>query len=280
MTITPLNGGDAVITIQNIRLPIVEYRGHRVVTFAIIDQVHERPEGTAKRNFSDNRDRFRSGEDYFLIPKSEANGFRTFGIEVPNRGLTVLTEQGYLMVVKSLTDDLAWTVQRQLVNSYFRPQPFTVPQTRAEAMRLAADLEEQNGVLLLENKQQADTIASLESLFMTGETPTQFCKRLNGVNCSQVNSSLLRLGWIYNAATDENSKPRYRVASRVRDRYLTERPRKISAEGVDSFIKYDLILLLDGACRLHQLYLKGDLTMKSKWDGRHTLAKYDGGDAQ
>lgn len=151
-----------------------------------------------------------------------------------------------------------------------------LPENLPDALRFAADLAEEKAVLALENQQQAKTIASLESLFMTGETPTQFCKRLNGVNCSQVNSSLLRLGWIYNAATDENSKPRYRVSSRVRDRYLTERPRKISAEGVDSFIKYDLILLLDGARRLYQLYMKGDLAMKSKWDGQHTLAKYDG----
>lgn len=120
------------ITIHQTQLPVVEYRGQRVVTFAIIDQVHERPEGTAKRNFSDNRDRFRAGEDYYLIPKSEADGFRTFGIEVPNRGLTVLTEQGYLMVVKSLTDDLAWTVQRQLVNSYFRVAPMLAPTLPAD----------------------------------------------------------------------------------------------------------------------------------------------------
>jgi hypothetical protein len=157
---------------------------------------------------------------------------------------------------------------------------FTIPQTRAEAMRLAADLEEQNEVLALENLQQAKTIASLESLFMTGETPTQFCKRLNGVNCARVNSSLLALGWLYDAAPDENSKPRYRVASRVRDRYLTERPRKISSEGADPFIKYDLVLLLDGARRLHQLYMKGELAMKAKWDCKFTLAKYDGSATQ
>lgn len=156
----------------------------------------------------------------------------------------------------------------------------TLPEDLPGALRLAADLAEQKAALALENLQQAQTIASLESLFMTGETPTQFCKRLNGVNCSRVNSSLLALGWLWNAATEENSKPRYRVAGRVRDRYLTERPRKISSEGSDSFIKYDLILLIDGARRLHQLYMKGDLAMKSKWDGLYTQAKYNGSDAQ
>ena len=31
----------------------------------------------------------------------------------------LITEQGYLMLVKSFTDDLAWEVQRKLVSSYF-----------------------------------------------------------------------------------------------------------------------------------------------------------------
>ena len=275
MTIAPFNGGDAVVTIQNTRLPIVEYRGQRVVTFALIDQVHERPEGTAKRNFSDNRDRFRAGEDFFLIPKSEADGFRTFGIEVPNRGLTVLTEHGYLMVVKSLTDDLAWTVQRQLVNSYFRPQPFAVPQTRAEAMRLAADLEEQNELLALENQQQAAKIEILEQFFMAGETPFQFVKRLNGVNCSQISHALMEMGWVFNDA-DLESRPHYRVYSRTREkRWLTEKPRQIRGEGHTTFTRYDLVLLIDGAKKLHDLYLSQKLPMKKTWDGRFSYIKFN-----
>lgn len=157
-----------------------------------------------------------------------------------------------------------------------RAGSFQVPRTRAEALRLAADLEEQNAVLQLENQHQAETIASLESLFMAGETPTQFCKRLNGVNCSKVNSTLCQLGWLFNEQREEEGAPRYRVASRVRDKYLTERPRKIAPEGGDSFIKYDLQLLLAGAQRLHQLYMQQKLAMKATWDGRFTQAKYTG----
>lgn len=266
-----------LITIRNTELPIVEYRGQRVVTLAMIDQVHQRPDDTAGRNFREHRARLLEDSDYFVVSRSQNSEIRGLETDVPNRGLIVLGEQGYLMLVKSLTDDLAWDVQRQLVNRYFRPAPpVLLPQDLPGALRLAADLAEQKAVLALENQQQAQTIASLESLFMTGETPTQFCKRLNGVNCSRVNSSLLALGWLWDAATEEKSKPRYRVASRVRDRYLTERPRKISSEGSDPFIKYDLILLMDGARRLHQLYMKGELAMKSKWDGLYTQAKHNG----
>lgn len=115
------------ITIHQTQMPIVEYRGQRVVTLAMIDQVHERSDDTAGRNFREHRQRFIEGADYFLLSKSQNLEIQGLGAEVPNRGLIVLTEQGYLMIVKSLTDDLAWNVQRQLVNRYFRAEPKLAP---------------------------------------------------------------------------------------------------------------------------------------------------------
>ena len=110
-----------LVHIENTDISIKEYNGHRVVTFRDVDLVHNRPEGTARKRFSDNRRWFIEGEDYFKISPSV---FRTaFNEDMDKRqsnGITLLTEQGYLMLVKSFTDDLAWKVQRQLVNSYFR----------------------------------------------------------------------------------------------------------------------------------------------------------------
>lgn len=120
------------ITIHQTQLPIVEYRGQRVVTLAMIDQVHERPEGTAGRTFTAHRGRLIEGEDYFFADTSQKDVLRCFGIEVPNRGLTLLAEQGYLMLVKPFTDDLSWAVQRQLVNSYFRVAPALAPPLPAD----------------------------------------------------------------------------------------------------------------------------------------------------
>ncbi|EOF5316381.1 ORF6N domain-containing protein, partial [Salmonella enterica] len=39
------------VTINNKQLPEVEYRGQRVVTLKMIDEVHQRPEGTARKRF-------------------------------------------------------------------------------------------------------------------------------------------------------------------------------------------------------------------------------------
>lgn len=115
-----------VIKINNHDVSVKEYQGQRVVTFKDIDAVHGRPDGTARKRFSDNRKHFIEGQDFFFVtPQSLHNSKmsekRTSGIEGVNpRGTVFLTEQGYLMLVKSFTDDLAWKVQRQLVNSYFR----------------------------------------------------------------------------------------------------------------------------------------------------------------
>ena len=108
-----------LIKINNQQLPIKEYNGQRVVTFKEIDAVHKRTPGTAHRNFKANRNRFIEGVDYYKLQKDE---IRPFGINSPNGGI-IITESGYLMLAKSFNDDLAWQVQRELVNSYFRNKP-------------------------------------------------------------------------------------------------------------------------------------------------------------
>lgn len=106
-----------IVKINNNSIQIKEFKGQRVVTFKDIDIVHQRPEGTARRNFRENKHRFIEEVDYFIRNSYEAK--EEYKITAPN-GLVLITESGYLMLVKSFTDDLAWEVQRQLVNSYFR----------------------------------------------------------------------------------------------------------------------------------------------------------------
>lgn len=105
------------IVINNNTLQFKEHMGQRVVTFKEIDAVHDRNDGTAHRNFKANRNRFIEGVDFFRRNSSEAK--KEFGVTAPN-GLILITESGYLMLTKSFTDDFAWTVQRELVNNYFR----------------------------------------------------------------------------------------------------------------------------------------------------------------
>lgn len=125
----------APVKINDVALAPIDYRGLRVMTLAMMDAVHKRPDGTARRNFNENKARLIEGEDYFVRNSSEA---RELGYVAPN-GLALLTESGYSMLVKSFTDELAWDVQRQLVKSYFRQEdrPARRPVSRATQGLLA-----------------------------------------------------------------------------------------------------------------------------------------------
>lgn len=139
-----------IVTIGSSSLQTKEYRNLRVVTFKDVDTVHERAEGTAKKRFNDNRERFVEGEDYFKVKCSEVRPF--FGPTLPNgfnpkADVILLTESGYLMLVKSFTDDLAWKVQRQLVKSYFRakeaqPRPMNLMEMLALQVQINQELSD------------------------------------------------------------------------------------------------------------------------------------------
>lgn len=122
-----------LIKIGNQSISQKEINGMRVVTLADIDNVHERTRGTARRNFNSNKERLIEGEDYIVRNSYEAK--TEFNVIAPN-GLTLVTESGYLMLVKSFTDDLAWTVQRQLVSNYFRSSK---PMTALDQLRVASE---------------------------------------------------------------------------------------------------------------------------------------------
>lgn len=132
------------ITINGYELPVKDYNEQRVVTFKDIDLVHGRPEGTARRNFNTNREHFIEGEDFFTIGLTTDEIRTQFGAgKNAGKTMTLITESGYLMLVKSFTDDLAWSVQRQLVNSYFRLKKQAKISLDVEEMKTRIKLSDQ-----------------------------------------------------------------------------------------------------------------------------------------
>lgn len=109
-----------LIKINNKDLQVKQFKSQRVITFKDIDLVHGRPSGTARRNFNENKEHFIENEDYYFVKPKDVGTYEIRTSEINNSGTYLLTETGYLMLVKSLTDDLAWTVQRELVNNYFK----------------------------------------------------------------------------------------------------------------------------------------------------------------
>lgn len=99
------------------------YQRQPVLTFAQIDSLHVRPEGTSSAAFRRNRNRFIQGEDFYVIESESLDVWRrefpeAVGANAPS--LTLITESGYLMLTKPFGDDLSWQIQRQLVKLYFR----------------------------------------------------------------------------------------------------------------------------------------------------------------
>lgn len=100
----------------------IDYRGETVITFAMMDELHNRPDGTAGRNFRQHKGKMLLGRHYFEVMPSDSGSTNFVGPE--NGGnrkeVILLTERGYLLLVKSFRDDLAWSVQDVLVEHYFR----------------------------------------------------------------------------------------------------------------------------------------------------------------
>ena len=106
--------------VGDVPIVIKEWMGQRVVTATDIDKIHGRKRGVTLQNFKYNIEKFVVCKDYFKLASSEIQGLepRTNGYNYPH-GSYVFTKSGYLMLIKTLNDDKAWEIQRQLVNAYF-----------------------------------------------------------------------------------------------------------------------------------------------------------------
>lgn len=140
-----------LMTIQGVQVQRIEYHEQPVVTLRMVDRLHQRPMDTAKQAFKHHKERFIKDEDYFVVPWEEWSKFRGENYTPSEKSknhnqMIFLTKTGYLMVVKTFTDDRAWRVQRELVNTYFAarkmievqqqpPAPEQIDSARADGLR-------------------------------------------------------------------------------------------------------------------------------------------------
>ena len=112
-----------MVTVEGTEMQIREYDGQRVVTFDDICAVHKCERKRLTKHFERKRKHFLKDEDYYELTRKELNDLTSPNSKIignPMIKAYLFTESGYLMIIKCLDDDLAWKVQRQLVNSYFK----------------------------------------------------------------------------------------------------------------------------------------------------------------
>jgi len=121
-----------------------------------IADFHDKETWKVNRAINNNSKRFKDGVDIINLKKNDfaqhlvQRGFLSQPQVNASDSIYLLSERGYSKLLKVFEDDLSWEMYDRLLDNYYemeeRAKKFAldVPETRAEALRLAADLEEQN----------------------------------------------------------------------------------------------------------------------------------------
>lgn len=200
------------IVINNTSLQVIEYMGKRVVTLAQVDSVHGRPEGTAGRNFREHKHRLIEGDDYFVVSADEIRRNNPGAIPdaLRRNDVILLAEPGYLMLVKSFTDDLAWSVQRQLTNNYFRTRSQARELSKLEVLQQALESEQARI-----KAEEALALAAPKAEFVdryvqpgTGSMGVREVCKVLGAKLNEFTDFLLKRGLMYRTTPKSPLTPR------------------------------------------------------------------------
>ena len=184
-----------LVKINNNDVMVKEFQGQRIVTAWDIAKVHNKTVSEINQIFKNNRNKFILGEDYFLLTPIEfSESFKLIQDFIPNnvKEIPLFTESGYLMLVKTFTDDLSWKVQRELVKGYFIAKEMVRPLTPEEQLLAQAQLmvNMENRLNILEKNN-----ARLENNLRRTITNEYFTvigyANFRGINANTYNSSVI-----------------------------------------------------------------------------------------
>lgn len=184
-----------LVKINNNDVMVKEFQGQRVVTAWDIAKVHNREVREITQNFNYVKDKLLKDEDYFIVNKEKISESKILIQDfIPNnvKEIPLFTESGYLMLVKTFTDDLSWKVQRELVKGYFIAKEFVKPLTPAEQLLAQAQLmvNMENRLNILEKNN-----ARLENNLRRTITNEYFTvigyANFRGINANAYNSSVI-----------------------------------------------------------------------------------------
>lgn len=107
------------INIDARRLPVIEWEGKRVMTLAMIDKLHGKM-GSARNALARHKNRFNLNTDAYLLKGKKAlNALPEGTVDRKARHLWLVTETGYLLLIKMMRGERAWDVHQSIIAAYF-----------------------------------------------------------------------------------------------------------------------------------------------------------------
>lgn len=157
-----------VVKVGNEDISVVEWKGKRVITTALLAEVYGANEQQIQQNFNNHEDNFKEGKHYILLQGDELREFKRYfdnieealGVSKFAPKLYLWTERGANRHCKILDTDKAWEQFDNLEETYFKVKEFSqeIPKDYPSALRLAADeyekrllAEQKNEILQKEN---------------------------------------------------------------------------------------------------------------------------------
>lgn len=134
-------------------LVTVDFQDQRVLTTKQLADVYETTPLAITQNFNNHRSHFVEGKHYYFLKGADLRDFKNYidNIYVVDRRapqLYLWTERGANRHCKILDTDKAWEQFDNLEDTYFHVKQmksqYMIPKTFAEALRLAADIQEEN----------------------------------------------------------------------------------------------------------------------------------------
>jgi hypothetical protein len=156
-----------LVHIGNTQVEQIVYKETPVVTLKMVDQLHERLEGSARKSFNRHKKELTEGEDYFQVPYREwreLSAVSLTDISKQHAPMIFLSETGYLLVIKPFNDKKSWEIQKQIVKTYFKMKAHF--QGKHDGRLDSPDL------MTMMMKQQDAIIQILQNLTQTRERPS------------------------------------------------------------------------------------------------------------
>lgn len=122
-------------------LPVIEWKGQRVITTAQLADVYGTETDNVKKNFQSNKTHFKEGEHFFLLKGADLKEFKNKVTDFPLVGknanqLYLWTRRGASRHCKMLGTDKAWEQFDALEENYYNQTQTVIP-TGEELMALA-----------------------------------------------------------------------------------------------------------------------------------------------